>query len=230
MRPPPPVSARLPDDPVWRVLRSGIPALSGWGLMVWLAVWAEWGFGAHLMAGLLAAGVAAAVDRRKRWPPLDLFWDGTQWWCRPAPEGAKAGPGRSDLMPAGGGGAAACRVQAWVCLDLGAWMLVRIDPVDAKPAPGAVPGSLERLRHGEVGTSGGAPSQNMTPGRPPSSGTPSGGRAGRRPDLGSALKPLHHRCPRWWAVSSRGAGAAWAGLRVALYCAPLGPLPRSDGE
>jgi hypothetical protein len=36
-------------------------------------------------------------------------------------------------------------------------------------------------------------------------------------------------CPRWVAVSRRGAGTAWTGLRVALYCAPLGPPTRPGG-
>lgn len=234
MRAPPPVSALLPDDPAWRALRAFVPALSSLTVMVWLVAWAEGGTVFVLGAFVLAAALAVVIDRRGRLPPLELGWDGTQWWCRTLRLPADAPTVPAAVPPFSWealGRVSAWRVQPRVRIDLGPWMLLRIDPAEA-------PSGSDRDAVGGRDDSPQAPADRRAVETAPSvraSPRPSPrGRARRRGTVWRFLESptaggCRGRCPRWWALSRRGAGTAWTGLRLALYCAPLGPPPRSDG-
>jgi hypothetical protein len=123
MRSPPPVSLDIGHDPVWLVFQGLALGLSVSVIVVWVAALVEIGppwAGAAAASGLLPAGLTMLLGRlrARRLGPLRLVFDGQVWTCaRP-----ERSPARERCTPV-------------VVLDLGSWMLLRIDPADGSDAP-----------------------------------------------------------------------------------------------
>lgn len=116
-RTPPPVSIDIGPEPVWLTVQGLALGLTASALGVWAAAlgefsmpWRWTALASGVPLGLLATAVAWARGRDSR--PLRLVFDGQVWSC--------GGPGQpspsAPCMPV-------------VALDLGRWMLLRLDPV-----------------------------------------------------------------------------------------------------
>lgn len=123
MRSPLPVSLDIGPEPVWLGLQTLALGLAVSVSAFWAAALAEVGprwAGAAAASGLLPAGLAVLLgrSRSRRRGPLRLVFDGQAWTC--------ARPGRSPDRE---------HCAPVVALDLGGWMLLRIDPAGAADAP-----------------------------------------------------------------------------------------------
>ncbi|MDE2082629.1 MAG: hypothetical protein KGI90_14860 [Burkholderiales bacterium] len=101
----PPVSVQCDGGAGWRVLQTALPALAAFALGCLAAGWAGLAPMPTLGSGLAASLVLAVIAWRQAAPrPVRLAWDG-QAWSADGDVGALA-----------------------VMLDLGPWLLLRLDP------------------------------------------------------------------------------------------------------
>jgi hypothetical protein len=123
MRTPAPVSLDIGPDPAWLGVQVLVLGLAVSVTASWVAAQSDPGlFGSFAAAasGLLPAGLAVlwSRSRARRLGPLRLVFDGQVWTCAfPGPR-----PARERCAPV-------------VALDLGGWMLLRIDPASGYDAP-----------------------------------------------------------------------------------------------
>ena len=122
MRSPLPVSLDIGPEPAWLAFQGLILGLAVSVIAFWAAALTEvappWA-GAAAASGLLPAGLTVLLGRfrARRLGPLRLVFDGQVWTCA-----------RLDRSPARE------RCTPVVALDLGSWMLLRIDPADGSDA------------------------------------------------------------------------------------------------
>ena len=134
MRSPFPVSLDIGLEPVWLVFQGLTLGLAVSVIGSWAAALAEIGppwAGAAAASGLLPAGLTMLLGRfrARRLGPLRLVFDGQVWTCaRP-----ERSPARERCTPV-------------VALDLGRWMLLRIDPADGSDAPERASRPARRVR------------------------------------------------------------------------------------
>jgi len=121
MRAAPAIDAALSAGGPERMLIVVLHAVAGAVLVAWAAAWVEpgsvwpWAAGLCVVAGVAGWG-GARLARRALPPSSDrLRWDGQAWSLRPVSAGAGAGDGL--LLAA-----------VTVTLDLGRWVLLRLQP------------------------------------------------------------------------------------------------------
>jgi len=111
MRAPPPVSVELDDEPAWRWAQALVWAGALLSVAAWAAAHRE--LASWWLVPALGGGLAVTLGMVWRLGParpVRLTFDGATWSCEP--DRAAGGPRR-------------CSVR--VALDLGVWMLLRID-------------------------------------------------------------------------------------------------------
>jgi hypothetical protein len=109
---------------VWTAVVAVLSGFAAFSLLIWVSGWA--GFGAktspdnmHWFALAVSAGVVLVGGWSCRLSAVSLRWDGERWWL-----------GRTNDI-----GTEPWGVQPFVRLDLGAWMLLQLQPHPDGPRP-----------------------------------------------------------------------------------------------
>ncbi len=138
-RRPPPAAVELGSEPLWRAGSALVSALSAAAAAVWLCQrWMAadtpdlWGW--ILLSGLPALLAGWWGWRMATVPASRLTWDGREWRLRPR----MSRPGRTAAsaeypLPSG------CVCSPQVMIDLGGWMLLRLDNPSSAFGDKAVP-------------------------------------------------------------------------------------------
>lgn len=146
-RTPPPVAVDLGPEPLWQAFAALLFAVAAAVLVLWQGQ--QWGMTQQPVAwaaALAAVGLSACIGwRGTSRAACRLEWTGHEWRCRrrlrsrgpgglrPSPSESGSGSvGTGDLGAAGLGAAQSC-VPA-VMIDLGAWMLLRLEAMDKADA------------------------------------------------------------------------------------------------
>jgi hypothetical protein len=115
MRTPPPLSLEIGADPAWAAVQGSLLTLGAGALVFWSALQRDAAPSWHWVAVLVllvatAVPSALALHTRRAARPLRLTFDGVSWSCAQHHDGYM----RRACMPA-------------LAIDLGNWMLLRID-------------------------------------------------------------------------------------------------------
>ena len=163
MQAPPPVIADLRVEPFWRTLSPGLWAMAAASAGLWVAQWGGLMVTeiAWVWALILAVCVGIFVWCRGFTPPVRLAWTGLEWQLLVQPTAVPAA-GQSSADPAAKGPLVSAHpslghlsaVESWspcsprVMIDLGPWMLLRLDGPHGRRLHSWVAVSEEQL--GEV--------------------------------------------------------------------------------
>lgn len=138
---PPPVAVDLGPEPFWRAFSALLFALAAAVVVLWQCQ--QWGMTQHPVAWAAALALVALSActgwRGTSRAACRLEWTGREWRCRRRPQSRGPGGlqpsesgtgsvGTGDLGAAGLGAAQSC-VPA-VMIDLGVWMLLRLEATD----------------------------------------------------------------------------------------------------
>jgi hypothetical protein len=140
-RTPPPVAVGLGSEPFWRAFSALLCALAAAVLALWQCQ--QWGMTQHPVAWAVALALvtlSACMGWRGSFTALcRLEWTGREWRCRrrllsrgpgrPEPSEINVGDrGTGDVDAAGLGAEQVCTPA--VMIDLGVWMLLRLEATD----------------------------------------------------------------------------------------------------
>jgi hypothetical protein len=140
-RTPPPVAIGLGSEPFWRAFSALLCALAAAVLALWQCQ--QWGMTQHPVAWAVALALvtlsACMGWRGSSTVPCRLEWTGREWRCRrrllsrgpgrPEPSEINVGDRETGDLDAAGLGAEQVCTPA-VMIDLGVWMLLRLEATD----------------------------------------------------------------------------------------------------
>jgi hypothetical protein len=140
-RTPPPVAIGLGSEPFWRAFSALLCALAAAVLALWQCQ--QWGMTQHPVAWAVALALvtlSACMGWRGSFTaPCRLEWTGREWRCRrrllsrgpgrPEPSEINVGDRETGDLDAAGLGAEQVCTPA-VMIDLGVWMLLRLEATD----------------------------------------------------------------------------------------------------